>query len=173
MVGKKGSRFSHVSQPQQKMKTATTIRLRNTITGLFYVAGACFSATAETATVIERNSPEHVMIRHTFTMANVEEVEGNKPENNKHINGSTKRKALPSSRWDSKSYIFGDWHIECEQYNQNKGAHAYLKSTRPNYVPMWNAYNPTTGETITNKDGGIKKAEKAIIRHEMKRHGLA
>jgi hypothetical protein len=38
---------------------------------------------------------------------------------------------------------------------------------------MWNAYNPTTGETIANKCGGIKIAEKAIIRHEMKRHGLA
>jgi hypothetical protein len=155
------------------MKTAkATIRLRNTITGLFYVSGACFSANVEDATIIERNSPDHVMIRHTFAMDYVEEVEVNNPEDNKHINGTTKRRAIPSRRWDKKSYVFGDWHIDCEQYNQNKGAHAYLKSTRPNYVPMWSAHNPTTGETIANKCGGIKIAEKSIIRHEMKRYGF-
>lgn len=73
---------SRVSQPHTEMKTTTpttTIRLRNKLTGLFYVEGKNFSGTESEATVIERNSPSHLVIRYTYTMPgmedNIEEVE--------------------------------------------------------------------------------------------------
>lgn len=59
--------------------TTTTIRLRNKITGLYYVKGKHFSGTESEATLIERNSPSHLVIRYTYTIPggedNIEEVE--------------------------------------------------------------------------------------------------
>jgi hypothetical protein len=66
-------------QPKTKMKTTTTIRLRNKLTGLYYVEGKHFSGTESEATMIERNSPSHLVIRYTYTAPgmddNMEEVE--------------------------------------------------------------------------------------------------
>lgn len=92
---------------------------------------------------------------------------------NQHINGSAKLIAHPVVRWDERTYTFGAWHITCYKWNQNKGAHPYLRSTRPNYVPMWNAFHAGSREQFSSEDGGIKLAVKKIIRHEMRRHGLA
>lgn len=111
-----------------------------------------------------------------FISALYEEDNTPSPENahqNKHLNGTEKVRSLPSSRWDSRGYVFGDWQIEVYMWNQNKGAHAYLRSNRPNYVRCWNASNIKTKETFQYQDGGIKRATKKILNHEMKRHNLA
>jgi hypothetical protein len=63
-------------QPTNTMKTTTTIRLRNKLTGLYYVDGKNFSGTESEANVYEMNSPSHLVINHTFD--NVETVPAKK-----------------------------------------------------------------------------------------------
>jgi hypothetical protein len=133
----------------------------------------------DNATRLDAGTSQPAFIRAHFQnpqfIVEVPLVEAPTPDNahlNPHINGTIKRRAIPSNRWDYKTYIFGDWSITCYQYNQNKGAHSYLRSTRPDYVPLWNAYNKATKESFECKDGGIKRAQKMIVRHEMKRHGI-
>jgi hypothetical protein len=97
------------------------------------------------------------------------------PENagsNPHLNGTARIIRHPQRRWDEKRYTFGEWSIRCYLWNQNKGAHPYLRSTRRDYVPLWEAYRADTKEGFFCVDGGIKKAVRFLTRHEMKRHGI-
>jgi hypothetical protein len=140
------------------------IRLRNKITGLFYNDGQCF--TCKEGKIIEKDSPEHVVIRHTYLPDHIEEV----PVGNKHLEPGLKPKVLPNKRWDSCHYVFGDWSIEIYKYNQNKGCHRYIRLSRPDYVTNWDAHNSVTNEKFSYQCGGIKKAVAHIIKHERNRN---
>ena len=49
----------------------TTIRLRNKITGLYYVEGKNFVGTESEASIYELNGPSHLVIAHTFNNVEV------------------------------------------------------------------------------------------------------
>jgi hypothetical protein len=50
----------------------TQIKLRNKLTGLYYVEGKAFTGTESEASIYDMNSPSHLVINHTFD--NVEDA---------------------------------------------------------------------------------------------------
>lgn len=57
------------------MTATTSIRLRNKLTGLYYVDGNHFSGTESEASVYELNSPSHLVVNHTFDNVEVVYIE--------------------------------------------------------------------------------------------------